>query len=53
MYKQWAVVFQNVETKNVKMDVFMGRTAREANADFYECYRHGVYTILSTTEIPE
>ena len=53
MYKQWAVVFQNVETKRVKMDVFMGRTAREANADFFECYRHGVYTILSTTEIPE
>lgn len=53
MYKQWAVVFQNIETKKVKMDVFMGRTAREANAGFYECYRHGHYIILSTTEIPE
>lgn len=53
MYKQWAVVFQNIETKSVKMDVFMARTASEANADFHECYRHGFYRILSTTEIPD
>lgn len=53
MYKQWAVVFQNIETKNVKMDVFMGRTAREAIAAFRECYRHANYAILSTAEIPE
>lgn len=53
MYKQYAVVFQNIDTKRVKMDMFMGRTENEARYAWLQCYRHGKLIILSVTEIPE
>lgn len=52
MYKEYAVVFQNTDTKRVKMDIFGGKSEAEARSAFRECYRHGNYEILSTTEIP-
>ena len=53
MYKSYAVVFQNIDTKKVKMDCFMGKSEAEAKHGFFECYRHGNYRILSIAEIPE
>ena len=52
MEKTWAVTFYNLETKVVKVDTFGGNTEGEARSDFRDCYRHGVYKILSVVEIP-
>ena len=53
MIKNWAVTFYNVETRKVKVDCFGGIDAAEARRYFRDCYRHGVYQILSVVEIPE
>lgn len=53
MYKNYAVVYQNMETKRVNSDTFYSRSAAEARHDFSECYRHGNYRILVVVEIPE
>lgn len=53
MYKSYAVVFQNTDSKRARMDVFMGKSESEARRSFFECYRHGNYKILSVTEIPD
>ena len=52
MAKTWAVTFYNLETKVVKVDTFGGATETEARREFRDCYRHGMYKILSTVEIP-
>lgn len=52
MAKSWAVTFYNLETKVVKVDTFGGATETEARREFRDCYRHGMYKILSTVEIP-
>lgn len=53
MYKDFAVVYQNMETKRVNSVTFCSRTEAEARHDFFECYRHGEYRILAVVEIPE
>lgn len=53
MAKIWAVTFYNVDTRKVKVDCFSGETQGEARSEFRECYRHGVYKILSVVEVPE
>ena len=55
MYKMWALVIQNMDTKKVKMDTFMGRTENEARWAFYAAYpsRDGKFRILSAVEVPE
>lgn len=52
-FKSFAVVFQNTDNKKVSVDIFTAKSATEARGDFKECYRHGNYKIISTTEIPE
>ena len=53
MYKNYAVVYQNMETKRVNSATFYSRSVAEARHDFRECYRHGNYRILAVVEIPE
>ena len=53
MYKNYAVVYQNLDTKKVNSDTFYARSEAEARHDFHECYRHGDYRILAVVEIPE
>ena len=53
MYKNYAVVYQNVDTKKVNFTVLCSRSELEAKHDFRECYRHANYRILSVAEIPE
>ena len=53
MYRSYAVVYQNLETKRVNSATFCSRSEAEARHDFHECYRHGDYRILAVVEIPE
>lgn len=53
MYKSYAVVFQNLDTKKVRIDTFYSKSESSAKHDFNECYRHGNYRILSVVEIPD
>ena len=53
MIKSYAVVFQNQRTGKVGMDIFSDGSESMVRKDFHDCYRHGNYTILSVTEIPE
>jgi hypothetical protein len=55
MYKDFAMVLQNMDTKEVKMDVFMGRTENEARWAFLAAYpiKTGRWQILSAVEIPD
>lgn len=53
MYKNYAVVYQNLETKKVNSATFYSRSEAAAKHDFHECYRHGNYLILTVVEIPE
>lgn len=53
MYKDYAVVYQNLETKRVNSATLPARTESEARHAFRECYRHGDYRILAVVEIPE
>lgn len=53
MYKTFAVMFMDQETKVIKCDTFYSRSENEARHDFRECYRHGDYKILAVEEVPE
>lgn len=53
MIKNYAVVFQNQRTGKVGMDIFSDGSPGAARKDFFDCYRHENYMILSVTEIPE
>lgn len=53
MYKNYAVVFQNMATKKVNSVTVYSRTESAARHDFNEIYRHGDYRILAVVEIPE
>lgn len=53
MYKNYAVVYQNVDTKKINLTSFYSRSESEARHDFHECYRHANYRILAVAEIPE
>lgn len=53
MYREFAVVYQNMETKKVNSATFCSRSEIEARRDFRECYRHGEYRILAVVEIPD
>ena len=53
MYRSYAVVYQNLETKKVNSDTFHSRSEAEARHDFHECYRHGDYRSLAVVESPE
>ncbi len=53
MIKSYAVVFQNQRTGKVGMDIFSDGSPGAVQKDFFYCYRHGSYRILSVTEIPE
>lgn len=51
--KDWVVVFQDLDTGKVNLDVFTERNELKARYCFWECYRHGRYTILTIFEKPE
>ena len=53
MYKHYAVMFLAPEKRRPSCDIFYARSANEARRDFREVYRHGEYTILAVTEMPE
>jgi len=53
MLKSYAVLFQNQRIGEVGMDIFSDGSPRAARKDFFDCYRHENYMILSVTEIPE
>lgn len=53
MYKTFAVMFMNTETRKIGNASFYSRNENEARHDFRECYRHGDYKILAVVEIPE
>lgn len=53
MYNNYAVVFQNGDTKKVFMDIYYAKSASDARHCFNECRRHGNLIILSVTEIPD
>lgn len=53
MYKSFAVVYQNLDTKKVNSDTFHARSEAGARHDFHKCYRHGNYRILAVIEIPD
>lgn len=53
MIKNYAVVFQNQRDGKVGMDIFSDGSEGMVKKDFFDCYRHGNYKILSVTEIPE
>lgn len=53
MYKTYAIMFQNIDTKKVATDSFYSRSEIEAKSDFRACYRHGNYQILAVVELPE
>ena len=53
MYKSYAVLYQNIDTKRISNTSFYSRSETEARHDFFECYRHANYRILSVVEIPE
>ncbi len=53
MLKNYAVVYQNQRSGKVGMDVFTSATPGAAKKDFFDCYRHENYSVLSVTEIPK
>lgn len=53
MYKGFAVLYQNLDTKKINNDTFCARTELDAKRYFRECYRHGNYHILAVVEIPD
>ncbi len=53
MCKTYAVVFQNQRTGKVKMDMFTSPSEGAARSDFWACYRHESYEILTMVEVPE
>jgi hypothetical protein len=53
MCKSYAVVFQNKRSGKVGMDKFTAISSGAARKDFFDCYRHENYSVLSVTEIPE
>lgn len=53
MGKSYAVVFQNQRSGKVGMDRFTAISPGAAKKDFFDCYRHENYAVLSVTEIPE
>ena len=53
MYKEYIVVFQNLETGKCHLDIFAEVNEAKARKAFKECYRHGFYRIISVTEKPE
>lgn len=53
MCKTYAVVFQNQRTGKVGMDKFTEPNEGAARKSFFDCYRHEVYKVLATVEVPE
>lgn len=53
MCKDWVVVFQDLETGKVRLDIFMDNSESAARRCFRACYRHGNYKILTVVEKPE
>ena len=53
MYKSYAIMYQNIDTKRISNTSFYSRSEAEARHDFFECYRHANYRILAVAEIPE
>lgn len=53
MCKDWVVVFQNLETGKVRLEIFTERNETEARKCFWVCYRHGNNRILTVVEKPE
>lgn len=53
MYKSYVLVFQNTDTKKLKMDTVAAKSEAGAKTALLECYRHGNYKILSVAEIPD
>lgn len=53
MCKDWVIVFQNLKSGNVSVDVFTERDASKARKCFWACYRHDDCRILTVVEKPE
>ena len=53
MYRYYALVVQNADSKKVFMTTTYAKSEGEAKHNFHECYRHANYNILSVTAIPE
>lgn len=53
--KNYAVVYQNLDTERKKVNVttFFTKSESSARSDFHECYRHARYRILAVVEVPE
>lgn len=51
--KNYVLIVLSEKTKRVFTTVFTANSVSGAKRDFRECYRHGEYTILSVTEIPD
>lgn len=51
MYQNFAIMFQNTETKKIGNAVMYSRTVNEAIHDFHECYRHADYKILACVPV--
>lgn len=51
--KNYVLIVLAENTKRVFTTVFTCNSEYEAQRDFKACYRHGEYTILSVTEIPD
>lgn len=47
MYKEYVIVFMDVDIDKIQHDCFMGKTENGAIREFKEVYRHGNYKILS------
>ena len=53
MFKDWVVVFQDLNTGKVRIATFTESNETEACKYFWACYRHGNYKILTVVEKPE
>jgi hypothetical protein len=51
--KTWAVTFMNERTRKLNVDRFTCENEAQAEHDFFECYRHENYLILSVVPLPE
>lgn len=48
--KEYVVTFLNLDANKIGCDCFNAVSASEAKRDFFVCYRHANYKILSVVE---
>lgn len=52
-YRTYMMLFQNVETKRIAFDSFMGKTEAAARKSFKECYPNSNYRLLLVEELQQ